>query len=154
MFQYFSWQIPRLMELQLKTKEETRTWNLNKIYIISFICLLTHNICVYKWSLSSVILHRIHYAPQRVCFFYSNPFHLVSFTLLPNEKASYRGSKSAMVFRDSGLRSNLSKMLTMSVNRGRLERSCCQHWSMSWQTADGQSIGAGSLKASLIAFMT
>lgn len=45
---------------------------------------------------------------------------------------SYRGSKSAMVFKDSGLRSSLSKKLTMSKKRGRLDRSCCQHWSMSW----------------------
>lgn len=45
---------------------------------------------------------------------------------------SYRGSKSAMVFNDSGLRSSLSKKLTMSKKRGRLDRSCCQHWSMSW----------------------
>lgn len=45
---------------------------------------------------------------------------------------SYRGSKSAMVFNDSGLRSSLSKKLTMSEKRGRLDRSCCQHWSISW----------------------
>lgn len=45
---------------------------------------------------------------------------------------SYCGSKLAMSFNDSGLRSSLSKKLTMSEKRGRLDRSCCQHWSISW----------------------
>lgn len=67
---------------------------------------------------------------------------------------SYRGSKSAMVFRESGLRSSLSSRLTMSPNRGLLERSCSQHCSISWYTAEGQSIGAGSRNASLMAFIT
>lgn len=49
-----------------------------------------------------------------------------------NKLCTHRGSKSAMVVSDSGLWSSLSKMLTISEKRGRLERSCCQHWSMSW----------------------
>lgn len=67
---------------------------------------------------------------------------------------SYLGSKSAIVLRESGLLSSLSIRLTMSPKRGLFERSCCQHCSMSWYTADGQSMGAGRRKASLMAFIT
>lgn len=59
-----------------------------------------------------------------------------------------------MVLRESGLLRSLSRRLRMSWKRGLFERSCNQHCSMSWYTADGQSIGAGKRKASLMAFIT
>lgn len=55
---------------------------------------------------------------------------------------------------DSGLRSSFSSKLTMSTKCGRLERSCVQHCSISWLTADGQHIGAGNLKPSFMDFIT
>lgn len=71
-----------------------------------------------------------------------------------NTKLSYRGSKSAMVLSESGLLRSLSRRLRISWKRGLFERSCNQHCSMSWYTAEGQSIGAGRRKASLMAFIT
>ncbi len=67
---------------------------------------------------------------------------------------SYRGSILAMSESDSGLLNSFSSKLTISTKRGRLERSCIQHWSMSWLTADGQPIGAGNLKPSFMDFIT
>ena len=67
---------------------------------------------------------------------------------------THRGSKLAMVLRDSGFVISFSSTLTMSTKRGRLERSWSQHWSISWYTAEGQSMGAGRRNASLMAFIT
>lgn len=68
--------------------------------------------------------------------------------------AAHRGSKSASALSESGARTSLSRMLTMSANLGRRARSCCQHCIISWYTAEGQSRGAGRRKPSLMAFIT
>lgn len=78
----------------------------------------------------------------------------ISSSLCSFNAQTYRGSKSAMVLRESGLLRSLSRRLRISWKRGLFERSCNQHCSMSWYTAEGQSIGAGRRKASLMAFIT
>lgn len=93
------------------------------------------------------------------CLNFSQPFGSCKNSYEPFKNSehvlsSYRGSKSAMAFRESGLLRSLSSRLTMSPKRGRLERSCSQHCNISWYTAEGQSIGAGRRKASLMAFIT
>lgn len=49
----------------------------------------------------------------------------------------------ATVLRLAGLRIILSRVLTISVKRGRVLRSFCQQSSISWCRAAGQSMGGG-----------
>lgn len=55
----------------------------------------------------------------------------------------YTAGMLATALRPAGLRIILSRVLTMSVKRGRTLRSFCQQSSMSWCRALGQSIGGG-----------